>query len=80
MSDIKKQLAEMNRVTRDWTMRAARNECAWICADCSCSFPNGMPDECEHGHQVCTDIIKRDKLKANEQINGKEDQNQSCTE
>jgi hypothetical protein len=54
----------MNRVTQDWTLRAARGECGWICADCCVSFPAGMPDACEHGHQACTDIIQRDKREA----------------
>jgi len=54
----------MDRATHDWTMRAARGECGWVCADCCCSFPSGMPDECVYGHQRCTDIIKRDKAEA----------------
>jgi hypothetical protein len=57
-------LDEMNKATRAWTEQAARGECMWICSDCSCSFPDGMPDECLHGHQSCTDIIKRDKAAA----------------
>lgn len=60
--------ASLNRSTREWEMRAARGECGWICADCSCSFPSGMPDECMHGQQFCTDIIKRDKIMAQEEI------------
>ena len=62
--DIDKTIDELNKATIDWTMKAARGECAWICADCSCSFQEGMPDECIHGHQRCTDIIKRDKALA----------------
>jgi hypothetical protein len=54
----------MNKVTNEWTLRAARGECGWICADCCQSFPNGMPDECCCGHQSCTDIIARDKKAA----------------
>ena len=53
---------QMSEKTRAWTARAARGECGWICADCCCTFPDGMPDQCEHWHQGCTDIIKRDKL------------------
>lgn len=48
----------------DWTYKSARGECAWICSDCGCSFPDGMPDACEHGGQQCTDIIQRDKKNA----------------
>lgn len=55
---------EMNRTTQEWTMKAARGECSWICADCCCSFPKGMPDQCEYGHDSCTSIIKRDKANA----------------
>ena len=54
----------MNTITREWTDQAARGECGWICSDCCISFPEGMPDECPHGHQKCTDIIKRDKADA----------------
>lgn len=55
---------ELNRATQDWTMRAARGECGWICADCCASFSEGMPDACEHGHDSCTSIIQRDKQRA----------------
>lgn len=55
---------ELNNATRDWTMRAARGECGWICSSCGCCFNEGMPDACAHGQQDCTDIIKRDKLAA----------------
>ena len=54
----------MNIATREWTAKAARGECAWICSDCCCSFPGGMPDECLYGDQRCTDIITRDKANA----------------
>ena len=57
-------IARMNKVTHEWTMRAARGECGWICSDCCASFPDGMPDACEWGHQSCTDIIQRDKITA----------------
>ena len=58
-----KFLDDLNKATQDWTMRAARGECEWICSDC-CSSESGMPDECFHGNQWCTDIIKRDKREA----------------
>ena len=62
--ELTNTLEHMNTEMREWTMQAARGECAWICADCSCSFSSGMPDECAHGHQRCTDIIMRDKANA----------------
>ena len=57
-------LDKMNKSMMGWTTRAARGECGWICSDCGCSFQSGMPDECAHGYQRCTEIIKRDKLRA----------------
>jgi len=60
----KAAISQADKLMRDWTDRAARGECGWICADCCCSFPEGMPDKCEHGHQSCTDIIQRDKQQA----------------
>ena len=57
-------LEHMNKTTQDWTMKAARGECPWVCADCCVTFSSGMPDACVHGHQGCTDIITRDKLDA----------------
>ncbi|WP_038995129.1 hypothetical protein [Pseudomonas putida] len=51
----------MNKDMRDWTDQAARGECGWICSDCCCSDPKGMPDACFHGHAACTAIIQRDK-------------------
>jgi hypothetical protein len=62
--DAASVLAEMDRAMLDFTMRAARGECAWVCADCCMTFSAGMPDECAHGHQSCTDIIRRDKADA----------------
>lgn len=62
--------ASMDAMTNDWTMRAARGECGWICADCCQSFPKGMPDQCDCGHQSCTDIITRDKAEA-QRLKGK---------
>lgn len=52
---------ELSKETRKWELRAARGECGWICADCCGTFPKGMPDECQHGQQHCTDLIIRDK-------------------
>lgn len=60
----KSALDAATEMTRDWENRAARGECGWICPDCCCSFPGGMPDKCEYGHQGCTDIIQRDKQNA----------------
>lgn len=58
----------MDKAMNNWTDKAARGECAWICSDCCCNFPEGMPDECAHGHQKCTDIIQRDKAMAQGQV------------
>jgi len=55
---------EIDSRTRDRTMRAARGECSWVCADCCAGFSNGMPDECAYGHQGCTETIRRDKADA----------------
>ena len=63
-----KVLSHMDKITNEWTMQAARGECGWICSDCCVSFPRGMPDACEHGHQGCTDIITRDKKCAFEEV------------
>lgn len=60
-SDLPDRIAAMNDEMRGWTDRAARGECGWICSDCCCSDPKGMPDECFHGHEACTAIIRRDK-------------------
>lgn len=54
-------MAIMDSRMLDWTLRAARGECGWVCADCCQSFSEGMPDACCHGHESCTSIIKRDK-------------------
>ena len=51
----------------EWTRKAARGECGWICADCCMSDPRGMPDQCMAGQpgslcaEQCNAIIKRDK-------------------
>lgn len=68
---IGETIEAMNKTTQEWEMRAARGECVWICSDCCCSFPDGMPDECPHGHQRCTDILLRDKEDA-KKVEGKE--------
>ncbi|WP_288649707.1 hypothetical protein [Pseudomonas sp. UBA5568] len=57
-------ISALDQATRDWTDRAARGECPWVCADCCYTFKEGMPDQCCHGLQECTEIIKRDKLRA----------------
>lgn len=62
--DFSKTLEAMDKVTNEWTARAARGECGWICSDCCVSFPDGMPDTCTHGIQRCTEIIVRDKKHA----------------
>ena len=61
---LKGVLASMRLEMIDYTHRAARGECAWICASCCGSDQRGMPDECFGGVQWCTDIITRDKLAA----------------
>lgn len=58
------QIDALSQATREWTARAARGETGWICSDCCCSFPDGMPDECAYGDSRCTEIIKRDKAAA----------------
>lgn len=63
-SKLNEHIEKMNVETRAWENRAARGECGWICSDCCCEFPKGMPDACLHGHQQCTEIIQRDKLNA----------------
>ncbi|MED5492718.1 MAG: hypothetical protein VYD45_11435 [Pseudomonadota bacterium] len=62
-------LAIMDKHMRDYTMRAARGEHGWVCSDCCMSYTDGMPDECFHGHQGCTDIIQRDKRNAMQEGN-----------
>ncbi len=65
---LQETMVYLDKVVHDWTLRAARMECSWICADCCMTFPGGMPNSCAHDHQGCTDIIKRDKAEANEKI------------
>jgi hypothetical protein len=59
-------VSEMNKATREWELSAARGECAWVCADCGTSFPDGMPATCVNGIQDCSDLISRDKKLATE--------------
>jgi hypothetical protein len=61
---LEQHIQALDKATSEWTLRAARGECSWVCADCCVVFPDGMPDACEHGHQGCTDIIQRDKRDA----------------
>jgi hypothetical protein len=63
-NSLEDQIEQLNQETRDWTMRAARGECYWTCADCGSGFQDGMPDECAYGDQRCTEIIMRDKAEA----------------
>lgn len=63
-SDLPAYISQMDVLTREWTMRAARGECGWVCSDCCYTFNEGMPDECCHGNVRCTEIIQRDKLTA----------------
>jgi hypothetical protein len=64
-------LAPLNQSTRDWEMRAARGECAWICSSCCVTFPEGMPDRCPHSDDNgCTDLIKRDRAEAQALVKG----------
>lgn len=62
--DLPEHISAMDKATRDWTAQAARGECGWVCADCCMSDQKGMPDECFHGHDACTQIIQRDKRDA----------------
>ena len=64
---LEDQISLMDKLTNEWTMRAARGECAWICSDCCVTFPDGMPDACAHDIQQCTSIITRDKMSARKQ-------------
>lgn len=68
LQGLPETIEAMDKAMNDWTDKAARGECGWICSDCCCSFPEGMPDECAHGHQKCTDIIQRDKAMARGEV------------
>lgn len=63
-------MTALNKATRAWEIQAARGECGWVCADCCSSAPDGMPVECMHGLQWCTDIIQRDKREAAQEQGG----------
>ena len=63
----KETFAALDRATLDWEMRAARGECAWVCASCCTGFPKGMPDACPHNANGCDEILRRDKELAQEQ-------------
>jgi len=65
---LDEHVSAMDKATQQWTLRAARGECAWVCAGCCFTFPDGMPDACEYGHQSCTDIIARDKADAQREV------------
>ena len=51
------ELESLNRQTHQWECDAAKGLTGWICADCGVSFPEGMPTQCLHGDQRCTDIM-----------------------
>lgn len=59
--ELKHFMSALDKATNEWTARAAKGECGWVCADCCVTFPEGMPDECTHGLEWCTRIIRRDK-------------------
>ena len=61
-------LDDMNVAMNEYTMKAARGECGWICSDCGASCSTGMPDACIGGVQTCTDIIIRDKAIASKTV------------
>ncbi len=63
-SEMSGILSEMDKITNEWTMKAARGECSWVCSDCCSVVAEGMPDTCVHDIQRCTDIIQRDKKHA----------------
>ena len=65
-ADIANATSAADSATKKWFDAAARGECGWICPDCCISAPEGMPDECMVGCQRCTEIIKRDKARANQ--------------
>jgi len=63
-SQLECHIDGMNKATREWTDKAARGECGWICSDCCMSDPKGMPDERFCDDPRCTEIIQRNKLHA----------------
>lgn len=62
--NLAQHISAMEKATAEWTHRAARMECSWVCAGCCVTFPQGMPDACPHGHECCTKIIQSDKADA----------------
>jgi len=71
-AELDEVISGMDQAMRDWTKKAARMECGWICADCCSSDNRGMPVKCMHGQQFCTDINTRDKRLAYQEVNTKE--------
>ncbi len=69
VAEGKPDIEALNKETKEWTMRAARMECDWICSDCGGHDSRGMPDECFHGNDRCTAIIRRDKALAHRGAN-----------
>lgn len=67
-TDLEETLTEMDRVTNQWEEKAAKGEGGWICADCCSGCSAGMPNECVHGVQWCTDIIKAFKHQVNNPV------------
>jgi len=63
-ADTPENLDGMNTAMKEYTLKAARGECAWVCSSCGASCAIGMPDACIGGDQSCTDIITRDKAEA----------------
>jgi hypothetical protein len=55
----------IDQETRAAMTAAAKGEVGWLCADCGASVSEGMPDACVYGHQRCTEILQRDKARAN---------------
>ena len=64
LSQLDAHIEGTNKATRDWTQRAARGECGWICSDCCLTFSQVMPDQCGVDDPRCTEIIARDKREA----------------
>ena len=64
MMMIEDAIKQMDDITNEWFAKAARGECSWVCPDCCCGFPDGMPDACAYGHAGCTELIQRDKATA----------------
>jgi hypothetical protein len=61
---VNEVLKDMGEEMRDYTDRAARKECAWICSSCGGLDSNGMPDECFGKDEWCNNVIKIDKARA----------------